>query len=147
MSRVILLLALLLLGDAGNKTGVPEVRGRIETRVRFQGESAAAVADASVALLSSCHHRDHDDGDALPGWDRTFRDAEPKSHVYIRFPRPRDVSVLDRTVHVSEMFVVLPFNTGSVWVRIGDGAERFAKYEHEKVLELERTLRNAEPID
>lgn len=43
------------------------------------------------------------------------------------------------------MIVLFPLNNGGLWVRVGDEAKAFGKYEHDKCVALQRLLKHAEP--
>jgi hypothetical protein len=117
-----------------------EVTGKIDTtRVQFKATAADKVTEAVVALLVSCHHKD-----AESEWDKAL---DPnKSFLHIRLPKPRPVAtVTGEKLEATELLVLLPLNTGSIYVRRGDKASRFAKYDHQAAVRLQELLKEAQP--
>jgi hypothetical protein len=63
-----------------------------------------------------------------------------------RLPKPRAVAtVTGKKLEVKELLVLLPLNNGSIYVRWGDKASRFAKYDHQSGVRLQELLKEAEP--
>jgi hypothetical protein len=130
--------------DKGKTVRLPEVRGVIATQVRFSDTGSRKVADAGLALLASCHYAHHPNEGPMPDWDDTLLDCmNKKVYLYIRFPEAREVKTESgEKVRVSEMIIVL---RGNIWVRSGDKAKEYGKYEHDKVIRLQQALKEAQP--
>ena len=151
MSFFIPFLLLFPSGDAGTPRDkdkpvrLPEVRGVIATQVRFTDAASQKVAGAGLALLASCHHAHHPNQGAMPDWDDTLLDCmNKKVYLYIRFPEAQEVKTEgEGKVRVSEMIIVL---RGNIWVRSGDKAKEFGKYDHDKVVRLQQALKEAEAV-
>jgi hypothetical protein len=151
MSFFIPFLLLLPSGDAGTPRDkgkavrLPEVRGVIATPVRFSDTAGQKVADAGLALLASCHYAHHPNEGAMPDWEDTLLDCmNKKVYLYIRFPEVQEVKTEgEKNVRVSEMIIVL---RGNIWVRSGDKAKEYGKYEHDKVIRLQQALKEAEAV-
>jgi hypothetical protein len=128
-------------GAEGEKDAAkPKVTGNIATRVEFKDAASEKVAEAALALLASCRHKDGE----ITDWDDLLRAAANKCFLRIRLPKPRPTTVNDDKLEVSELLVLLPLNTGSMYVRSGDKARRFAKYDHQVCVRLQELLKEAE---
>lgn len=128
-------------GAQGEKDAAkPKVTGNIATRVEFKDAAGEKVAEAAVALLASCRHKDGE----LVDWDDLLLATTNKCFLRIRLPKPRSTTVNDDKLEVSELLVLLPLNTGSIYIRSGDKARRFAKYDHQVCVRLQELLKKAE---
>jgi hypothetical protein len=128
-------------GAEGEKDAAkPKVTGNIATRVEFKDAASEKVAEAAVALLASCRHKDGE----LVDWDHLLADTANKCFLRIRLPKPRSITVNDDKLEVRELLVLLPLNTGSIYVRSGGKARRFAKYDHQVCVRLQELLKRAE---
>ena len=144
MTFTLFLLSLLSAGDGGAPGRPAEVTGLLATRVRFSGAAGDRVAEAGLNLLASCSYSQQPNEGELPRWDDTLLDTLGKCHIRLRFPEPRAVNVMTRSLEVSEMLIALPLNTGSIWIRSGDRAARFAKWDSARARRLQETLDAAE---
>ena len=81
----------------------------------------------------------------MPDWDDTLLNCmNKKVYLHIRFPKAREVKpAAAKKVWVSEMIIVL---RGNIWVRVGDKAKEYGKYEHDKVIRLQQVLKEAEAV-
>jgi len=152
MSRTIrlMLIALLLAGViSGTGQGAedekdsakPKVTGNIATRVEFKDAASEKVAETAVALLASCRHKDGERAD----WDDLLLAAANKCFLHVRLPKPRPIAtVTGEKLKATELLVLLPLNTGSIYVRSGDKASRFAKYDHQVCVRLQELLKESE---
>jgi hypothetical protein len=147
MGILLALLALVPAADDGQAVPAAEVRGNLATRVMFKGADSDRAAEACLELLASCHYSRVPAEGPLPGWADTYSQAfNTRSHLHVRLAKPRAVKCADGVaVEVSEMLVLLPLNNGGLWVRVGDEAKAFGKYEHDKCVVLQRVLNHAEP--
>jgi hypothetical protein len=129
-------------GAEGEKDAAkPKVTGNIATRVEFKDAASEKVAEAAVALLTSCQHKDGE----LADWDALLLAAANKCFLHIRLPKPRPIAtVTGEKLEATELLVLLPLNTGSIYVRSGDKASRFAKYDHRVCVRLQELLKEAE---
>ena len=128
-------------GAEGEKDAAkPKVTGNIATRVEFKDAASEKVAEAAVALLASCRHKDGE----LVDWDNLRLSAANKCFLHIRLPKPRPSTIMDEKLEVRELLVLLPLNSGSIYVRSGDKASRFAKYDHRVCVRLQELLKEAE---
>ena len=151
MKFVIPFLLLLLSGDVGtprdkaHAVRVPEVRGFLATPVWFSDAASQKVADAGLAMLKSCHYDHHPNEGAMPEWDDILSDCTNKKvYLYIRLPEVTEIkTAAEKKVRVTEMIVVL---RGNIWVRSGDKAVEYGKYERDKVIRLQRALKEAEAV-
>src|SRR5438309_6576026 len=112
MTFLVVFLALLESGGGTQKAGQIEVNGLIATRVKFSDTTKQKVAEASLAMLTSCRYWHHPNEGELPEWDDIFFDTYyKKCHIYIRFDKPRTIkTVTSEQIEVSEMLIVLPLN-------------------------------------
>jgi hypothetical protein len=130
--------------DKGKTVQLPEVRGVIAGPIRFPESATRKVAAAGLALLASCHYAHHPNEGAMPDWDDTLLDCmNKKVYLYIRFPEAQEIKTeCEKNVQVSEMIIVL---RGTIWVRWGDKAKAYGKYEKDRVNRLQLVLKEAEP--
>jgi hypothetical protein len=149
MKFLVVFLSLLGSDDTAEKAGQVEVNGLIATRVKFKEEAKRKVAEAGLAMLTSCSYSHHPNEGELPQWEDIFLDTYyKKCHIHIRFDKPRTIkTAASEKVEVSEMVIVLPLNSGVIWVRSGDKAKRFAKYSVEATLRIQELLKKAEPAE
>lgn len=147
MSVFAALLVLALSADGERVIPSVTVKGNIATRVVFKGAAGDKVSASCLALLTSCHYSQVPAEGPMPDWEDTYAKAfNTASHLHVRFAKPQSVKCADGTaVEVTEMLVLLPLNKGRLLVRVGDKAQAFAKYEHDKCVALQRLLTLAEP--
>jgi RNA polymerase sigma factor (sigma-70 family) len=139
-------------GDGGrdrdaDQQAVPEVRGKWLTHFRVKEAARAKVADAALALLASCHYSHTANEGPAPEWDDTFLDAQNKNcYLYVHLPKPQTITTnTDEKVTVSELLLVLGQPNGGLYVRTGDKAQRFGKYEWDAAKRLQELMKDAEP--
>lgn len=93
-----------------------------------------------MALLASCRYKDGKRTD----WDDLLLAAANKCFLHIRLPKLRPIAIVTgEKLKATELLVLLPLNTGSIYVRSGDKASRFAKYEHQVCVRLQELLKEA----
>jgi hypothetical protein len=94
-----------------------------------------------LALLESCHSA------AWPGPDPpTGDDVEnvlQGDHVRLVFAKPATAKVMNERVEFSE----LVFGAGAFWLRSGDNARRYTKYEPEKWRAFQEWWRQSAPAE
>jgi hypothetical protein len=148
MCALFVFLSLLLGADESGTDRLPEVSGVIATSIQFKDTAKEKVAEAGLALLASCHYWHVPSEGEMPKWDSTVLDlTQSRCHLYFRFAKPRTIKPIpSETVEVSEMIIVLPLSNGTIWVRSGDKAKRFAKYESYESVRLQAVLKDADPV-
>jgi hypothetical protein len=140
--RIVLAVALLLATVAVCRAAdTPKATGIVEGKtVRFPDEGIAAGVKATVGLLESCC--DH----SLYNADELKR-AKTRDHIRLVFNKPITVTVMNKTLEVSELVFRLPMNTGVFWLRAGDTWSRYSKYRYEKEEPVMTWLQQARPAD
>lgn len=94
-------------------------------KVSFPEKGIADGVKATIALLKSCHSLSE-------GTAADLKAAQAGDHVRLIFEKPITVTVLDKKLHVSELVLTQPLNTGVFWVRSGGNVVRCTKYEPQK---------------
>lgn len=148
MSTLVVLVALLA-ADDDRADGSTEVRGNLATRVVFTGDEREKVTEACLELLASCHYSHVPNEGPMPDWGGVYADTfNTRSHLHVRLAKPREIKAADgETAKVTEMLVLFPLNNGGLWVRVGDKAKRFGKYEHDRCVALQHLLKHAESVE
>lgn len=137
MNSFVILLA--LAGPAVEPADAPQVRALLVTHLGFKEKDRERIADAAIQLLSSC-------SSSCPTSEKDFESIFRQCHLYIRFAKPKEVTVRGtEKVQVDEFVVSFPTNTGGIWARIGTDYRYYTKFDCEPCKALHELLKAGKP--